>query len=460
MARQALVLGALEKCAQVAILAFHPVLVARDPDGLAILAQGEFIHGAVAHEAFSGLLPLRDPALQPFRLVPECILQDRYIQKGFECFAGMPAREALDGPVDDQVLARQAAQGFVIDRFPARNGPEFGSLQRILEQVLRQGGFVLEIGLLFAALDLIERWLRDINVPALHQLTHLAVEESQQQGTDMRAVHVGIGHDDQAVIAQFLDIEFFLADPATQCRDQGTDLSGSQHAVEACAFDIEDLALQWQDGLRPAVPRLLGGASGRIALDHEQFALGGVALLAIGQFAGQAGDIHGALSPSHFPRLAGRLTRMSRLDDLANHGLGLSRAFQQVFRKLLAGQALDHRLYLGRHQLVLGLRGELRIGYLDRQHRGQALARVVAAQADLGALGKAFLLGVLIDRARQGRPQAGQVRAAVALRDVIGKAEDVLLVAVIPLHGQLNHDIVTFRTEIEDVRVQRRAIAV
>jgi hypothetical protein len=54
---------------------------------------------------------------------------------------------------------------------------------------------------------------------------------------------------------------------------------------------------------------LLGGAAGGVALDDEQFGLGRIALLAIGQLAGQRGDVERALAPGQFARLAGGFAR-------------------------------------------------------------------------------------------------------------------------------------------------------
>ena len=58
----------------------------------------------------------------------------------------------------------------------------------------------------------------------------------------------------------------------------------------------------------------------------------------------------------------------------------------------LADDALDHRAHLGGDQLVLGLRRELGVRHLDRQHAGQALARVLAGEVDLLLLGDAASL--------------------------------------------------------------------
>ena len=114
-------------------------------------------------------------------------------------------------------------------------------------------------------------------------------------------------------------------------------------------------------------------------------------------------------------------------------------------RELVADHALDHRLHLGGDELVLGLAGELRVRHLDRQHRGQALARVVAGQRHLLLLGDAGLVGVLVDDARQRGAEAGEMRAAVALRDVVGEAAALLVVGVVPPQRHLDADAVLAR---------------
>ena len=75
-------------------------------------------------------------------------------------------------------------------------------------------------------LTLIERRLGDIEVAALDQLRHLAEEEGQQQRADMGAVDVGVGHDDDLVVAQLVDVELVLADAGAQRGDQRADLLG------------------------------------------------------------------------------------------------------------------------------------------------------------------------------------------------------------------------------------------
>ena len=70
--------------------------------------------------------------------------------------------------------------------------------------------------------------LRDVDVAALDQLGHLAVEEGEQQRADVRAVHVGVGHDDDAVVAQLGDVEVVRATFARRARAPALADAGTQ----------------------------------------------------------------------------------------------------------------------------------------------------------------------------------------------------------------------------------------
>ena len=121
---------------------------------------------------------------------------------------------------------------------------------------------VLEVDFGPPLVDLVERRLGDEEVPALDDLGHLPVEEGQQQGADVRAVDVGVGHDHDLVIAQLRDVELVAADAGAHRLDEGADLLRREHLVEARALDVQDLAAQRQDGLVVAVAALLGRAAG------------------------------------------------------------------------------------------------------------------------------------------------------------------------------------------------------
>ena len=215
-----------------------------------------------------------------------------------------------------------------------------------------------------------------------------------------------------------------------------------------------------QDGLGAPVAALLGGAAGGFALDQEDLRLGRVLLLAVRELAGQARGVERALAARHLAGLAGRFARAGGVDDLEADGLGVRRALEQEFAELLRDRGLDRPLHLGRDQLVLGLGRELRVRHLDREDRRHALARVVARELDVLALGEALFLDELVDFPGQRGPEARQVRAAVLLRDVVRVAVHRLLVGVVPLRRDLDRDRPFLVLEIEDVRVDRRAAAV
>ncbi len=297
-----------------------------------------------------------------------------------------------------------------------------------------------------------------IEMAAVDDLAHLAIEEGQQQGADVGAVDVGVGHDDDLVVAQLVGVELF-ADAGAERGDQGADLLARQHLVHAHALDVQDLAAQRQNGLEFAVAALLGGAAGGIALDDEDLGLRRIALLAVGELARQRRHAERALA-RHLARLAGGFAGGGRLDDLADDDLGFARMLLEPGGERLVEHALDHRADLGGDQLVLGLGREFGIRHLDRQHRGQALAAVVAGERDLLLAGDAAGLRIAGHLARQRAAEAGEMGAAVALRDVVGEAQHGLVVAVVPPHRAFDAGAVALGADHDRFRHQRRLVAV
>ena len=121
----------------------------------------------------------------------------------------------------------------------------------------------------------------------------------------------------------------------------------------------------------------------------------------------------------------------------------------EPFCQFLAHQALDDRADLGGDQLVFRLRAEFRVRHFHAEHAGQAFARIIAGNLDLGLLGDAGFVGVFVDQAGQRAAEAGKVGAAIALGDVVGEAEHVLVVAVIPFHRDLDRDAVLLANGVD-----------
>ena len=86
----------------------------------------------------------------------------------------------------------------------------------------------------------------------------------------MGTVDVGIGHDDDAVVAGLIGIEI-VTDVGSDCGDQRTDSVRADRAGEAGALDVEDLATKRKDCLVLAVAGLFGRTTCGIALYNEKF---------------------------------------------------------------------------------------------------------------------------------------------------------------------------------------------
>src|SRR5262249_50881457 len=144
---------------------------------------------------------------------------------------------------------------------------ENGVAQRRVDAIGFERRIVFEVNrLCIAALQTIERRLRDVEITLLDQVAHLAEKKRQEQRTDMAAVDIGVGHDDDAVIARLRGLEILAADAGAERLDQRADLGRGQHLVEAGALDIEDLAFERQDRLEAAVAALLRRAAGAVSL--------------------------------------------------------------------------------------------------------------------------------------------------------------------------------------------------
>ena len=78
----------------------------------------------------------------------------------------------------------------------------------------------------------------------------------------MGAVDIGVGHDDDPLVAEVL-VAVARAGAGAERLDEIGELLVLRQLLLAGAGDVEDLAAERQDRLGGAVPRLLGRAAGR-----------------------------------------------------------------------------------------------------------------------------------------------------------------------------------------------------
>ena len=174
-----------------------------------------------------------------------------------------------------------------------------------------------------------------------------------------------------------------------------------------------------------------------------------VAFLTVSQFAWQTGQIERAFTTGHFTCFTRGFTRTGCIDDFTDNDFRVGRVFHQIINQLLVHQRLNGGLHFGRNQFVFGLRGELRIRHFYRNHGDQAFTGIITGGADFGFLAVAFFIHIRVKRTGHRRTEAYQMGAAVALRDIVGKAVNIFLETIIPLQRHFHTDIVFHGGEIE-----------
>jgi hypothetical protein len=181
--------------------------------------------------------------------------------------------------------------------------------------------------------------------------------------------------------------------------------------------------------------------------------------LAIGEFARQAVSLKRILAAGQFPRLSRRLARLGRQHALIEDRFGILRILLEIAAQSLVDDRNDESFNLAVAQLGLGLSLKLRFGHLHAHDRDQPFAHIVTRRARF--LDPAGLLGMPVDRARQGRLESAQMRSAFMGVDVVGKALDRVVVAVVVLQRDFNHQprFGIFLLEVDD-RVKRHLAVV
>jgi hypothetical protein len=264
-------------------------------------------------------------------------------------------------------------------------------------------------------------------VTAINQLVHLPVEERQQQRPDVRAVDVGVSHDDDAVITEFIDVEVLTADAAPERRDHRLDLVAAQHLVEARLFYIQNLAFDRQNRLEPAVATLLGRPAGRFAFHDVNLALRRIALLAIGKFAGKAAAVERSLATDQIACFTRRLARARSVYGLPDDAFGDRRILFEKLSELVVDDCLNDALDLCVSELGLGLALELWPRDLDADDTGEPFPDVITTNARvLEILREVVLGGVSVDRSGERRSEPGEMGTAFVGIDIVRESKHQL----------------------------------
>src|SRR3989344_884153 len=278
--------------------------------------------------------------------------------------------------------------------------------------------FRVDVADVLCAGDAVERRLGDVEVSGGDELEEVAVEEGEQQGADVRAVHVGVGHDDDAVVAQGGDVEL-LTDVGSHGDDEIPEFVVAEHLVEARALDVQNFSAEREDGLEFAVPSLFGAAARGIPLDDVEFGAGRVACRAVGKLSRKREPLEHALPEHGLARRTrgepGAGGEYAFFEDL----LRVSRVFFKEDGERVAERGLDRGAHLRVSEFILGLTLELRVLHFDGDDRGQPLAHILAREVLVFFFQKPLLARIGVEHAGERRPEADKVRASSWVVDVV-----------------------------------------
>ena len=225
---------------------------------------------------------------------------------------------------------------------------------------------------------------------------------------DVGAVHdVGVGHDDDAVVAQLVDVEVVAADAGAQRGDQREDLVRLLTAASRSAPSRRSgscRAAAGSPGTCGRGPAWRCRRRSRPRRCRSRTAPGP---------PWQSASLPGRPMPSSTPlrRVISRALRAASrgargVDDLAADDLGVDRVLQQVVGERSCHHVFHRAAHLAATSLSLVWLLNFGLGHLHAQHAAQAFAHVVAAISTLAFLASSLSLDVLVDdaRHRRGRP--------------------------------------------------------
>ena len=322
----------------------------------------------------------------------------------------------------------ELAELLALEDLLAALDPDLEVLGDLLDDPLLVGPLLLEVEDLPAAGDLVERRLGDVDVALLDQGLHVAVEEGHEERPDVGAVHVGVGHDDDLVVAELLQARFLLADRPCPGRRSCIPISSLLKILSRRAFQtLRILPLRgrmaWKRRSRPCLAEPPAESPSTMKISDRA----GSRSWQSASFPGSEDGFEDALAAGQLAGLAGRFAGPGGVERLEDDPLGVGRVLLEVGRQLLVDERFDDALDLGVAELGLGLALELGVAHLDAEDGGQALAGVVAREgAGAQVLEQVVGHGVVVDAAGQGGLEADEVRAALVRVDVVDEGEDRL----------------------------------
>ena len=306
---------------------------------------------------------------------------------------------------------------------------------------------------------LVQGRLGDINETALDDQTEVPIEEREKKRADVRTVHVCVGCDDDLVVSQLRDIKD-IPDGCPERDDERADLDRREHAVDTRTLDVQYLAAQRQDGLRPTVSSLLRASACGIAFDDEEFGLFGTLYLAIGEFPRERHAFKRSLAKHRVFRRFCRLTRLKREQDLVHNGACVVRILLEEGRERFAEHGRDRTLRFHAPELRLRLAFELYFRKLHGENGCDALKGVIAGEIFFALPQDIRVPAVRVQGTRERGLEPRHVGTAFGVVGVVREREEPRRDVVHILERDFHGNVVCLAFDIKNMTMHRRLVLV
>ena len=285
----------------------------------------------------------------------------------------------------------------------------------------------------------------------------------------MLSVDIGIGHDDDLVVAElvdvcFLGIHFLLtfllyAEAYAEGLDDVVHFLAFESLVPHGLFDVEDFSAQGENGLCGTATALFGRTSGGVSLDEEEFRLFGHLALAVGKFSGKSASAHRAAALYGFACLAGGNACRGGKNHLVYNDACLAGVFLKVIAEGFTDGGIHNTHHFGVAKFGLGLSFELGLCHLDADDGGKTFAEVFTGDFHLCLLNLlgSGLLSIFLQHAGDGSAETCKVRTTLDGVDVVDVGMEVFAVAGVVDDGHFHGDAVTLGVDVDDIGDKGRA---
>ena len=118
-------------------------------------------------------------------------------------------------------------------------------------------------------LNLIQRRLSNVYITCVNHWLHITIEEGKQKNSNVRAVNIGIGHDDNLVITSLLNIKL-ISNARTNSGNQRSNSVRRKCAVSLYALNVQNLSAKWKNCLDRTVTCHLCRTTCGVTLDDEE----------------------------------------------------------------------------------------------------------------------------------------------------------------------------------------------